>query len=213
MVKAKKGNLPFDISTDMELLREELREQKMIVKQQKKEIQKLKIQNAGLLEKLSRYENKPNESDSDSDIEILESEPVKSFSSREISKFQQLNLRSGVELDNIPVYDLENFVAIVTEKSNQTRVKLPKPPEVRKNKKRRKRASSVLMVEIDSSDDNNNETSDEDLEYYKNTCKFQENSKSSKNLRKLINAGKHLKSKIKAGARLPDGVELVNPSY
>ena len=195
----------------MEDLKAELRDQKNMVKQQKKEIEKLKIQNEGLLERLRRYETKPKSIDSDSDIEILEIEPEKFFSKQEISKFRQLNLRSGVKLEKIPVFDLDNFVATVIEKSNQTRVKLPRPPKLRKAKKRMKRSSSIVMVESDIDDTDND---DDDLDYYtterySELLSFRENSGSSENLRKLINAGRHLKSKIKAGANLPDGVELV----
>ena len=195
----------------MESIKDELRLQKNIVKQQKREIEKLKIQNSGLLEKLKRYETNPSENYIDSDIEIIEIDPEpevgRCYSKHEISKFKQLKLRSGVELDNIPVYDLDNFVAIVSEKANQIRVKLPKPPGVQKLMRKRKRAPIVQLKDSDSY--NINESSDDDLEYYKNTCKLKDNFGSSKNLRKLINAGKHLKSKIKAGANLPDGVELV----
>ena len=77
----------------MELLKEELRQQKNIVKQQKKEIEKLKIQNAGLLEKLNnKYDNKSKNSESASDIEIIEIDPESKicFTSQQISKFKQL---------------------------------------------------------------------------------------------------------------------------
>ena len=201
----------------MEELRVELREQKHIVKEQKKEIEKLKIQNSGLLQKLKTYETQASFSSSDSDVEIIEIEiePERSFSKQEISRFRQLNLRSGVELENIPVHDLDTFVATVTEKSNQTRVKLPKPPKLKKQRKRKKRS---LRFALGDSDVTSNNNSSDDLEYYTTHCntdrseeilRYRDKSASSQNLRKLIDAGKHLKSKIKVGAKLPDGVELV----
>ena len=187
----------------MELLKEELRQQKNIVQQQKKEIEKLKIQNAGLLEKLNKCDTKSRHSESDSDIEIIEidQEPQTCFTNQQISKFKQLNLRPGVEVEKIPVHDLDGFVAIVSEKDNETKVKLPKPPRVEKRKRKIKR-----MRNLKSNYDNFNTSSEDDLEYYNTTCTFRD--KSSNNLRKLINAGKYLKSKIKAGGRLPNVVEL-----
>ena len=107
-----------------------------------------------------------------------------------------------MEVEKIPVHDLDDFVAIVTEKENQTKVKLPKSPKVEKRKRKIKRIRNPKLY-----NDNFNESSDADLEYYNTTCTFQD--KSSNNLRKLINAGKHLKSKIKAGARLPNDVDIV----